>query len=72
MDLELFMVLLFCPVSWSTDPDISRLAEEMASDCIRPEREPFGFGSALGAILKYLYSAILCTGRTNYINVQIA
>ena len=43
----------------------------MAFDSIRPERELFGFGSALGTVLKYLYSAILCTGRTNYANIWI-
>ena len=37
--------------------------EEMASDNIRFGSEPFGFGSALGAFSKYLYSAILCTGH---------
>ena len=67
-----FMVLLFCPVSWQTNPNISRLAEEMASDGIRPDRAPFGFGSALGAFLKYLYSAILRTGSMNYVHIQIA
>ena len=36
----------------------SHLSKEIASDGIRPEREPFGFGSALGTTLKYLYSAI--------------
>ena len=35
----------------------------MAFDGIQPKRNPFGFGSALGAFLKYLYSAILCTGK---------
>ena len=40
----------------------------MASGGIRPEGEPFGFGSALGAFLKYLYSAILCTGCMNYVS----
>ena len=30
----------------------------MASDGIQLKREPFGFGSALGAFLDYLYSAI--------------
>ena len=54
-----FMVLLFCPVSWRTNPDISRLAEEMAFDGIRTEREPLGLGSTLGAFLKYLYNAIV-------------
>ena len=68
----MFMVLLFCPVSWLTDPDFSRLAEEMASDGIRPGREPYGFGSELGTFLKYLHSAILCTGRANYVNIRIA
>ena len=34
-------------MSWQTNREILRLAEEMASDGIRPEREPFGFGSAL-------------------------
>ena len=58
-----FMVLLLCCVSWRTNTNISRLAEEMVLDDIRPEREPFGFGSAVGAFLKYLYRAILCTGH---------
>ena len=65
-----FMVLLFCPVSWY--PDISQLAEEMASDGIRPDIAPFGFGSALGDFLKYLDSTIFCTGSMNYVHVQIA
>ena len=57
--------------SWRTNPDISRSAEGRASDSIPPEREPFGFGNALGTFLKYLYSIILCTGRTNYVNIPI-
>ena len=34
-----FMVLLFSPVSWRTNPDISRLAEEMDFDGIYDPRE---------------------------------
>ena len=49
-----FWSKLFSPVSWRTNPDISQLPKEMASDGIRPEREQFGFESALlGAFLKY-------------------
>ena len=29
------------------------------------------FGNTLGTFLKYLYSIILCTGHTNYINIPI-
>ena len=56
-------------MSWRTNPDTSQLAEEMASDGIRPDREPSGFGSGLGTFLKHSYSAISCTGRTNYVNI---
>ena len=43
----------------------------MASDSIGPKRKLSEFWSALGAFLKYLYNAILCTGRTNYLNIPI-
>ena len=47
------MILLFCPVSWRTNPDISWLAEEMAFHSIRPDKELFGFGSqCTGSFLK--------------------
>ena len=54
-----------------TSSRISQLAKEMASDGILPEREPFGFANAPGTFLKYSYSIILCTGRTNYVNIWI-
>ena len=57
-----YTVLLFCRVSWRTSPDISRLAEEMASTAYEPRKN-----SALGAFLKYLYRDILCTGHTKYV-----
>ena len=66
-----YMVLLFCPVSWQTNPNISQLAKEMASDGIRLKREQFGSGSALGTFLKYLYSAVSCTGCTNCVNIHV-
>ena len=56
-------------------PDTSRLAEKMAFDGIRSEKGPFGFGSALGPFLRYvyrdLYSALLRTGRTKYGSIRI-
>ena len=62
------LVLLPCTVlSWRAKPDTSRLAAKIASDGMRSERGPFGFGSplVLGAFSKYLYSTIFRPGM-NY------
>ena len=68
-----FMVFLFCPVSWWTTPDILQLAKEVAFNSIWPEWERFGFGNGLEVFWKYkcTYSIILCTGCTNYVNILI-
>ena len=49
-----FMVLVVCsePVSWQTNPNISRLTEEMASDDMQPGRERLEIWECTGSFLE--------------------